>query len=94
MALSQKHRNVLFDFLSPRVGEETAEALMAEFPAAEGKELVTKEFLRAELAELRTEVHDEIGSLRADTAALKSDLTVRMISAIAVATAVIVAFGR
>jgi hypothetical protein len=76
MALSQKHRAVLFDFLSPRVGEEAAEALMAEFPAREGDELVTKTYLRAELAEL------------------KSDLTIRVVSVVAVATGVIVAFGR
>ena len=30
MALSQKHRSVLFDFLVPRVGEATAEALGIE----------------------------------------------------------------
>jgi hypothetical protein len=58
-------------------------ALMAEFPASEGDELVTKSYLRAELAELRTEI-----------ANLRSDLTVRMISVTAVATAVIVAFRR
>ena len=50
MALTQKHRAVLFDYLSPRVGEDTAEALMAEFPARYGDELVTNDFLRAELA--------------------------------------------
>jgi hypothetical protein len=76
MALSQKHRSVLFDFLSPRVGEETAEALMSEFPANEGDELVTRTHLRAELAEL------------------KSDLTIRMVSVVAVATGVIVATSR
>ena len=90
MALSQKHRSILFEYLAPQVGEETAEALMAEFPAGEGKELVTKEFLRAELAELRA----ELAGFRTDLAGLRSDLTVRMISVIAVATAVGVAFGR
>ena len=56
MALSQKHRSVLFDHFSPLVGEDVAEALMAEFPGREGQELVTKDFLRAELAELRTDI--------------------------------------
>ena len=79
MALSQKHRNVLFEYLSPRVGEETAEALMAEFPAREGDELVTKEFLRAGLADLRNEVlSGEVLAtkefLRAELAALRKEL--------------------
>ena len=37
MALSQTQRSALFDFLAPQVGEETAEAFMAEFPAKEGE---------------------------------------------------------
>ncbi len=105
MALSQKHRSVLFDYLSPRVGEDTAEALMAEFPANEGDELVTKSFLRAELAEmkadlrgemagLRTDMTADMAGLRTDMANLRSDLTTRMVGVTAVATAVIVAFGR
>jgi hypothetical protein len=49
---------------------------MAEFPANEGEELVTKTDLRAELAEL------------------KSDLTIRMVSVMAVATGVLVAVTR
>ena len=56
MALSQKHRSVLFEHFAPLVGEDVSEALMAEFPARDGDELVTKDFLRAELAELRTDL--------------------------------------
>jgi hypothetical protein len=56
MALSQKHRSVLFEYLAPNVGEDAAEALMAEFPTREGDELVTKDFLRAELADLRSDL--------------------------------------
>lgn len=57
MTLTQKHRSTIYEGLRPIVGEDAAEALMAEFPAAEHDELVTKESLRAELAELRTEMH-------------------------------------
>lgn len=46
--------------------EDNANALMSEFPSVEADELVTKQFLRAELAELRTEMHDEIGGLRTE----------------------------
>jgi hypothetical protein len=56
MALSQKHRSVLFDHFSPLVGEDVAEALMAEFPGREGDELVTKDFLRAELNDVLVKV--------------------------------------
>jgi hypothetical protein len=87
--------------LAPRVGEDTAEALMAEFPANEGDQLVTKQFLRAELAELRGEMAElradlqtEMAALRTDMATLRSDLTLRLISVVAVATGIVVAFGR
>ncbi|MDQ2649245.1 MAG: hypothetical protein M3Z03_06810 [Actinomycetota bacterium] len=51
MTLTQKHRSSIYTTLSPILGEEEAEALLGEFPASEGDELVTKDFLRAELAE-------------------------------------------
>ena len=101
MALSQKHRSVLFDYLAPRVGEEVTEALMAEFPARDGDELVTKDFLRAELAEVRSEIsglrgefaglRGEFADLRSDVASLRSDLMIRLTGVIGVATAIIVA---
>jgi hypothetical protein len=56
--LSTKHRSSLYHSLTPLVGAEEADALLNEFPANEGDELVTKQVLRAELAELRVEVHD------------------------------------
>jgi hypothetical protein len=58
MALSQKHRVALYDHFLPQVGEDVTEALLAEFPAGEGDELVTETILRAELAELRVELHE------------------------------------
>ncbi len=56
MALSQKHRVALYEFLQPQLGDDVTEAFLAEFPARDGDELVTKQFLRAELADLRTEM--------------------------------------
>jgi hypothetical protein len=56
MALSHKHRSLLYDDFASRVGDEVAEALMAEFPTHDGDELVTKDFLRAELATLRADI--------------------------------------
>jgi len=58
MALSQKHRAARYEPFLPQMGEDVTEALLAEFPAGEGDEIVTKTILRAELAELRTEMHE------------------------------------
>lgn len=57
MALSQKHRIALYQHFEPQVGEDVTEALLSEFPAHDGDELVTKAFLRAEVAQLRVEMH-------------------------------------
>lgn len=60
MALSAKHRSSIYRSLAPELGEEEAEALLNEFPASEGDELVTKQFLRAELAEFRAQVGEQL----------------------------------
>ena len=65
MVLSQKHRTSIYSSLSPVIGEEEAEALLAQFPDRDD-ELVTKSYLRAELAELRTDLRGEIGDLRTE----------------------------
>jgi hypothetical protein len=70
MALDARTRASIYDKLRPILGDDDANALMSEFPAAEHDELVTKEFLRAELhrqsGQLRTELHLEVGGLRAE----------------------------
>lgn len=58
MTLSTKHRSSIDRTMCDVIGEEEAEALLAEFPTREGEELVTKDFLRAELAEFRAEMND------------------------------------
>lgn len=60
MTLTAKHRNSIYRTLSPLIGEEETEALLSEFPARDLDEPVTKEFLRAELAELRAEINDRL----------------------------------
>mgnify|MGYP006174815111 CR=1 FL=1 len=52
MALDARSRASIFEALSPVIGEDNANKLMSEFPSIEADELVTKQFLRAELAEL------------------------------------------
>lgn len=56
MALDARYRSSIYGKLVPVLGEEDANALMSEFPSSEADELVTKDFLRAELADLRTEI--------------------------------------
>ena len=64
MALDAAHRSSIYQKLVPILGSDDANALMTEFPGTEQDELVTKGFLRAELAQLRLEVHTEISDLR------------------------------
>ena len=82
MALDAAHRASIYEKLRPVLGDDDANALMSEFPASEAQELVTKDFLRAEIADVRTEL-----------AEMKAALTVRMGSAIAVSTALLAAVG-
>jgi uncharacterized protein YceH (UPF0502 family) len=78
MALDARHRSSLYLKFVPLVGEDDANALMSEFPSSEAEELVTQQFLRAELAELRSEM-----------ASLENRLTVRLGTALAAMTAVL-----
>jgi len=75
MTLTLKQRASIYESLSPILGEENAEAMLAELPGREGDELVTKDFLRAELNEglssLRAEVDEGLSSLRAEIADLR-----------------------
>jgi hypothetical protein len=80
MVLDAAHRASIFQKLRPILGDEDANALMSQYSAAEGHELVTKDFLRAELAEIRSEM-----------GALETRLTVRLGSAIAASTAALLA---
>ena len=87
MALDARHRSSIYGKLVPLIGEDDANALMSEFPSVEADELVTKQFLRAELAELR----GEIGGLRGEMAERLHQQTVRLGGAIAAATTVLAA---
>ncbi len=69
MALSQKHRSSISQNLTPILGEEEAEALLSQFPSHEFDEPVTKQFVRAEVADVRAEIAEvrtEVAELRAE----------------------------
>ena len=77
MALDARHRSSLYTKLVPLLGEDDANALMSEFPASEADELVTKQFLRAEMAELRLELFGEIEGVRGEIAGLRTEMVER-----------------
>lgn len=51
MSLDARTRSSIYTKLAPVLGDDDANALMSQFPSIEADELVTKQFLRAELAE-------------------------------------------
>jgi hypothetical protein len=53
MVIDTAHRSSIYQSLVPVMGEENASIFMDHFPSSEGQEPVTREFLRAELAEQR-----------------------------------------
>ena len=71
MTLDARHRSSIYTKLVPLLGEDDANALMSEFPSTESDELVTKQFLRAELAE-RFQQHTAwtLGAIAASTVIL------------------------
>ncbi|MGQ0432553.1 MAG: hypothetical protein ACT452_09140 [Microthrixaceae bacterium] len=93
MALDAAHRSSIYQKLVPLLGDDDANALMSEFPAVEADQLVTKDFLRAELAVLRGELGGLRGELRGDMARLETRLTTRLGAAIGVSTAFLAALG-
>jgi hypothetical protein len=70
VTLNAQQRGSIYRKLLPILGDDDTDALMTQFPSIEADELVTKQFLRAELNEqigsLRSEVHEQVGSLRSD----------------------------
>jgi hypothetical protein len=74
MALSTRHRSSIFQTLSPILGEEEAEAMLSQFPTRDLDEPVTKEFVRAEIADVRGTLRAEIAGVRTEVQALRGEL--------------------
>ncbi len=70
MALDARTRSSIYQSLTPILGEHDANELMSQFPSIEADELVTKDFLRAELAELEARLMLRLGSAIAASTAL------------------------
>jgi hypothetical protein len=82
MVLDARRRSSIYQQLVPLIGDENANALMSEFPSVEADELVTRQFLRAELSDLRAEL-----------AELESRMILRLGGAIAASTALLATIG-
>ena len=100
MAIDAAHRSSIYTKLLPILGESDANILMSEFPSVEAEELVTKDFLRAELGTTRADSRSEMAGLssglRAEMAMLRSDmgtletrLTIRIGAAFAASTIIL-----
>lgn len=66
MALSQQHRSAIYAAWEPQLGSEVAEALISQFPARDLDEPVTKDFVRAEVSDLRGDMQAEFGKVRGE----------------------------
>jgi hypothetical protein len=74
VALLEKHRSVIYAHLVEHVGEEAAEAMLAQFPARDLDEPVTKEFVALQIAALRTEMHQMLGATDSKLAELRTEM--------------------
>jgi hypothetical protein len=84
VAISEKSRSALYRGLVPIAGEEAVGEMLSYFPARDVDEPVSKEFLRAEIADVRTEiaavkvtiaeVRNEIEAVKVTIADLRSEM--------------------
>jgi len=63
VALLEKHRSVIYAHLVEHVGEEAAEAMLAQFPSRDLDEPVTKEFVALQIAELRSDMLERLNAV-------------------------------
>ena len=82
MALTERSRSALYQGLSNIVDEEAVQEMMSFFPARDVEEPVTKEFLRAEMSDLRSELTGEMSSLRSELKGEMSAMEHRLIERI------------
>lgn len=79
MALTERSRSTLYQGLTRLLHDDQAVAeMLSYFPARDVEEPVTKDFLRAEMADLRTEMAELRTELRAEMAELRTDFRVEL----------------
>ena len=83
VALTTRQRSRLYTAIAAAIGTEEAELLLDQFPAREGDELITRDYLAAVIAEVR-----------ADIARMENRLYVAMVGIAVVMVGVITALTR
>jgi hypothetical protein len=105
VAISEKSRSALYQGLVPIAGEEAVGEMLSYFPARDVDEPVSKELLRAEIADVKTEiaaVKVTIADVRTEIEGLRTEmhrslnilfaaLSATMVGVVGIATTVIVA---
>ena len=85
VVLKAKHRSTLYEMLIPVVGDEEAvEDLLAQFPLRDQDEPITKDFLRAEIADIRTEIATVRTELQEQINAASNRMVTWLISLVAI----------
>ena len=77
MAISEKSRSALYQGLVPIAGEEAVGEMLSYFPARDVDEPVSKELLRAEIADVKTEISAvkvTIAGVRTEIADLRTEM--------------------
>jgi hypothetical protein len=74
MALDAQQRSSIYRKLVPVLGDADANTLMSQFPSLEADELVTKQFLRAEISGVRGEMHTEFADVRGVISDLRGEM--------------------
>ena len=97
MPLTQRSRSALYHGLTEVIDDDQAvEEMLSYFPSRDVEEPVTKEFLRAEMADLRAEMADlrsEMADLRAEMHAGFRRMTIQMYGSMVAFAGVVVAAG-
>lgn len=91
MALQQKSRTKIYTAMAEMAGEEAAADMLAQFPAREYDDPVTKDHLALRVAELRAEMHDLV---REQTTRLIMWMVTTMVALVAVNATITFAIVR
>lgn len=77
MAIDARTRSSIYGKFAEILGDHDANALMTQFPSIEADELVTKQFLRAELGVVRAEIGQVESRLRREVGELRFEMAER-----------------
>ena len=77
MALDARTRSSIYGKFAEILGDHDANELMTQFPSIEADELVTKQFLRAELGLVRAEIGQVESRLRSEVGELRFEMAER-----------------